>query len=75
MKKKRLILILTALLSVLPVSLFADTVTSLVVVKKDKTTATFELATKPQVTFEDTDLKIIGEGNTTRHMMPAALRK
>lgn len=65
MKKKRLTLILTVLLSVLPVSLFADTVTSLVVVKKDKTTATFELATKPQVTFEGTDLKIIDEGNAT----------
>ena len=48
----------TLLLLVLPLGLAADTLTSLIVLQKDGTKSTFELATKPQVTFEGTDLKI-----------------
>lgn len=39
----------------------ADTVTSLVVLMKNGNTSTFELATKPQVTFDATNLMIHSE--------------
>ena len=58
--------ILTMLLLMLPLGLAADTLTSLIVLQKDGTKSTFELATKPQVTFEGTDLKIhSGETDAT----------
>lgn len=46
------------LLLACPIGMLADTVTSLVVLTKDGTTTTIELAEKPTVTFEGTDLKI-----------------
>lgn len=59
MKIKLLVLmLLTSVLSLAQ----ENTLTSLVVLMKDGTTSTFELATKPLVTFDASNLKIQGEG-------------